>query len=432
MREFNEGHLFDEIRDLSNILSEDELVGVMGDLRVAMSHFEREALEHLQYRQLIYSQFNDRLQEQEDTDGNRGAISMMSRRRNSSKKGHNQQLAHDLNEGLRQAAEADADRLDGAASTVFKLELSYEVLMDREAVLVLSETGAYAALEALDEIKLNQAKLFAHVVQLVANRAQARHRACPGDTIQYGDFLHEGLIELLTYVTRFYPGTLEDDEAAAKVFPKFIYNSLDGLLRKFEAKNSRSVKVPRNVLDRWRPVREALDDAPNASMGDLASLATKKLYEKRQLSTGNKLSRTEAYTEDEVYTLIQVAQPVMSLNEPESGSEESDFDLEKFDSLPSAEPLPDEAVDRAQTKPLLIELLKEYCGPDMDMYLALLLKTGLHDGNVLTLNATCDAFHKFLGRTLSRSKLAEYEKGFHQSVSKNTEAKAQHEVYSGR
>jgi hypothetical protein len=341
-------------------------------------------------------------------------------------------LAHDIDKGLRQAADADMNRLPEAAATMFKLELSYEILMHKEALLVLSECGAYKALAALDGVKLNQAKLFAHVVQLVANRAQARHRACPGDTIQYGDFLHEGLIELLTYVTRFSPERYRSDAQAAKAFPKFIYNSLDGLLRKYENKNSRSVKIPRTVVDRWRSVREALDDAPNASMGDLAALATKKLYEKRQLSTGNKLTRAEAYTEDEVYMLIQVAQPVMSLNETESANEETEFDLEKFDSLPSGDPLPDEVVDKAQTKPLLIDLLKEYCGPDMDMYLALLLKTGLRDGNVLTLNAACEAFQKELGRTLPRSKLVGYEKGFHQSVAKSAAARAQHEVYSGR
>jgi hypothetical protein len=356
----------------------------------------------------------------------------MSRRRNTSIKGLNQQLAYDIDKNLRMAADVDNDRLEGAAEAILKSELSYDILMDKEALLILSECAAFKALERLDDIKLNHAKLFAHVVQLVASLAQARHRACPGDTLQYGDFLHEGLIELLTYVTRFYPGRYATNMEAATAFPKFIYNSLDGLLRKFEAKNSRSVKLPRTIVDRWRPVREALDDAPYASMGDLAALATKKLYEKRQLSTGNKLIRTEVYTEEEVYLLIQAAQPVMSLNEPETASDLSDFDLEKFDALPSDAPLPDEVVDKAQTTPLLMGLLRDYCGSDMDMYLALILKTGLRDGTPLTLNEACAAFQHELGKPLSRSKLNEYEKGFHQSVAKNAAAKAQHEVYSGR
>jgi hypothetical protein len=432
---YGEEHFYSEVAELATDLSREERETLMGYLRDALVTYEEAALGNLKFRSAIYAVFNARRQTQLNT-GRGGASSKLSRKRNSAVTGLNQQLGTMVEADLRNANTRDFNKEDGATEILLGTQFNYEkLLMTEYLVDVLRKNNVTEALDALAEARGHQTKLHLSVLKMAAAAARERKNGAPGDTIEYGDFLHEAYMVTVEATRLFDPTRYPTDCEAAAVFTKYIYRTLRGGLSHYEVENSRIVKVPRTRVDRWRAVGEAQSRMPTSSYFELAKLATIILCERREASTGRrKIPQSEAYTEAEVFELVQLTQSSISLHEPESLKDgESDYSVEVGDLIINEDPLPDQQVDLNSTHDSLVTLLKDNCW-DNDQYLSLMIRYGLRDdSDWVSLSRASRMFEEQTGRKLSKSRLAEYERDFQARVRKNpTQAKEILEVFNGR
>lgn len=414
-----EDHCYKAVSKLSTPLSNEERVEVMTKLRHALHLYEGMILNSPDAREVIYRMYNEKVKMGH-------AISRLSRGFNMSKKGTNKLLARIVEDTMKSAFVAETEYPNTAPFLLRGLELSYDLLLHPEVTAAANSTCS--AGEVADRIEKLQDRLFRSVVKLASDIAVKKSRRTSGDVIAYEDMLHEAVLAARSGVKAYRPNdgysTAEDSAAA---FTTFIHVWVNGSLSKFESENSRTVKLPRTVIDRWVPVGEALGTLEGGSYEDVAKLATKILHDKRQRSRNKKLGRSEVYTAEEVFELIIAVQETASLDLEFHADDTGAVRLSLSDLIRSEDPNPDDAVDTARLNRSITMLFQEYCTPDQ--FLLMSLRWGM--GEVRGMKETADLFENHTGRRVTKSKIASIERLLFQKLKHDPRAKELFEVING-
>ena len=241
--------------------------------------------------------------------------------------------------------------------------------------------------------------LFESVIKLATHLGKKTYATLSGDVVAQSDLIHEAIMAAKEAVETYQP---RDD---GKTFTSFINNWVSGTLSKYVNENTRTVAVPRTLIDRYRPVREAIERLGTTDVEPVARMATKILHDKRQNSRGTKLKPNEVYTPEEVFELNQIMQDTASLN-AEVNTERIDDPTTLGERLISEEPSQEEQHDVRSIPRSIMRVVYDYTTPQE--YTLMELRWGM--GKVMGLKQAAELYRRKTGYPMNKGKLAEVER----------------------
>jgi hypothetical protein len=412
---------YQAVAELHVPMSQQERWSTIRDLSRALRDFESKALTIKSVRKVIYQMYNDKV-----AAGH--TLSKFSRDFDMSKKGQNRVLAEQIERGIMTAHDYDTNRIGVTnipQQTLESLNLSYDVLLSHEVHNALARAAmvdnvtATQALRCRETIQQCHEMLFYGVVKMASELALKRSRKAAGDVLTYADFLHQAMLAARDGVRSYQPGKYTKQDMA-KAFTTYIHNWVSGSLSKFETENSRTVKLPRVVVDRWVPVGEAVTQLDGGTYEDIAKLATKILHDKRQKSKGTKLASDEVYTAKEVFHLMTTVQDVASLDMEVVDWKQNDAGtLQIVDLMQAKDPLQDAQMDSSRLNEQVLELFREYCTEDQ--LLVMTIRWAM--GEVRGMQETASMFESMTNRKMTKSKISAIEKNIFQKLKDDPRAR---------
>lgn len=262
--------------------------------------------------------------------------------------------------------------------------------------LAEADPQAQRALRLLRGIERRRDRLVRSVYKMAAMLASRTARQIPHDVLDAEDLFQEALVA--AYESVF---TLPDSTK----WSTYVYYRLERILAKHVHEQQATVGIPRSLIDRWRPVQEALDTLAEEGWDyeGLAELANQINAERKLQSVGRALEEREFYTPDEVEMLIfwTDGQEVSLHRTTPDGSELSAL-LPDTESA-SPEDLLEEQQARASIQTIIRELLTE------EEWRVLSLRWGLGTEEPYSLEETARIYAKATGGSVSRLRLAEIE-----------------------
>lgn len=407
------------IDELHEPLSVERRLRVVDTLDMAMRAFEIIILTRQDVRTAIYEMQNDKV--------NTGhAVSRMSRSFDMKVKGASQALSTEVSVGLNKAADIEDVDEFLAIEILRDLKLDFYEVFDHESIRVLWEDDA-AARNLWGNIEQCRTTLRSSVVALASNRAATRAKYTSGDVIMYEDLVMIALEGVWDAVEKFDPTKLGVQESA-NTFTTFVTTRVNGALSNYESENSRTVRVPRTILNRFGPLKTALDELGDADHKDLAAYATKALYEKRG---GVPVPRAEAYTEEEVFELTKATQDFVSLNvEVETVSDNPSDELSLTDLVICDLPLPDQQADLNLQRERMERLIERTLSDPKD---ALLMKLRYClDNQTMTYEDVSELVERQAGEKFSKTYIQRLDAELKDKLSRDKGAREIMEVYDGR
>lgn len=363
-------------------------------LSLARQYYENQILQRREVRVAIYNMFNERY--------SKGlSLAYMSRFFNMSRPGINTQSSQTIRKNLFKALEAD--KLCNpkiAMDCLKKAELRHIVLYHPDIIKLLHELDEKLALTYLNNIHQIHDILFKNMFRLVARSAKTCCAHLAGDVITYEDAFNQGIIAAKEGVHNFKPKLVDNGE-----YNGYMQKLITAEISKFIAENTRVVSLPRNhrTIDRYGPVKEALEELGYADFATVALLANQKNHDRKLKSRGRKLQRSELYTEDEVAKLVSYFQPILSLDN-ETSPHPGETPQALGDRVPNNQLLQDELYDKVHNTDVLFNVLSEYCGDTME-FQVIVIRWGLLSGTRIGLNDTAIAFTKETGVRMNKGKV---------------------------
>ena len=363
-------------------------------LSLARKYYENQVLNIAQVRRIIYVMFNDRY--------SKGlSLAYMSRFFNMSRQGENTKYSTHIRQCLFKALEAD--RLCNptiAAESLKRAELRHIILYHPKIIEHLNKTESKLALTYLNNINQIHDVLFKNLFRMIASTAKICCKHLSGDVITYEDAFNQGVIAAKEGVHNFKPKMTDEGE-----YNGYMREVIRSEISKFIAENSRVVSLPRNsrTIDRYGPVKEAIDELGYADFETVALLANKKNHDRKIISRGRKLSRDELYTADEVSKLVSYFQPILSLD-TEMAPHAGETPQVLADRIPNNQLLQDDMYDKLHNTDILLNVLSEYCGDTME-FQVLVIRWGLLSGKRIGLVDTAIAFTKETGLPMNKGKV---------------------------
>lgn len=214
---------------------------------------------------------------------------------NSSKRGWNkkvsQRLDHYMSEARRELA---AGYWRSAIKSIKKARVHPKLFFTaqmRRIVTANSEIPeAREALAILNEIEGYRLQLLYSVMKLASDAAKRGIKLLSGEVVSYNDILQIALIAA-------YEATLAGwDSSVGARWSSYVYEKCKNVITKFIAEHTRTISLPRTVLERYKPIREAREKlGEEMGYAELAAEANKQLK-------GN------FYTPEEVESLVVAVQ----------------------------------------------------------------------------------------------------------------------------
>jgi len=379
------------VAELSRSMSEKDLTSILSMLKRQVASYEAVVLLNKPVRQYIYALYNDKIHTGH-------AITKLSRTVNQSKKGSTKKLALEIEQRVK-AAHAAEPVAQTAAAHLQGVQLDYGILLSPE-VLELAESGDsvldpsfhYGIIEGLWD------ELYAATIKLAGKVAKEQTAPLSGDVVQYEDLFQQAAgIELRRAIERYVPLDLEHP---VRAFVSYVTNTTRYNVSHYVAEQSRTVPIPRYMIDRYRPVLQAIEEG-FLDYTDLANRSTQIVYEKR---APRKLKPSELYTADEVYRLMAVMQECDSLD-AEVAVDESGQPATLADRIEDPKPDPEQVHDAKHSGRKLMEIVSDYC--DSEEYTIMELRWGM--GKVVGLKDTADRYRETVGRAMNKTKVAAIE-----------------------
>jgi hypothetical protein len=377
-------------------LSSAERNNLVERLTISRDHYEREVLKLAEVRKIIYRMFEEKY-----NDGT--SIAVLSRHYNASLAGQNTQISMHIKRCLFKALEAD--RLKNpklATKYLTEAELRHLVIYHKDVEnYLVSTNGVQLSLNFLNNIKKIHNLLFRNLYKLVANTVSKHYSSVHGDIIMYDDVFHEGIIAAKEGIHKFKPSN--------DVLNQY-YNYMLKLVRaevgKYISENSRVVALPRNsqTIDRYGPIKEALEQVGYSDFDKVALLANKINHDRKMASRGRKLRRDELYTADEVHKLVSCFQGVLSLDLELEPADLSDSGGLLGDKIPSDNILQDETYDKIHNTDVVLNVLSEYCNNTQEFQL-MVIRWGLISGKKTGLQETADAYRNEFRKPMNKGKV---------------------------
>ena len=413
------------VDELHQELTSEERELTVAVLGTSMESYQDSILNLYPVRQAVYEMHNEKVRTNH-------AVSRMSRNFDMKITGKSQAISTALSAILLKAHESEAgNEFDEPADLLIEAELSFEtVLMSPEVRDVLHELDHSQSLKLLVQVESLRDRLVHSAVALAASRAAKRAANTAGDIIMYEDMVMVSLEGLMKAVAKFNPLQFDTPADAAQAFTTFITLTINGALANYESDNSRTVKIPRTTLDRFAPLKSAIEElGESAPLSDLAAYATRALFHRR--GGEEMLSRDAAYTEEEVFELIKDTQDFVSLNvEVETVSDDPSDALSVSDQLVDDRPLPDEQADLNLQRGRMEVLIDKHIRGAED---ALLMKLRYClDSTILTCGEVSEIMLERGGKDVAKTYINKVDTELQDKLSRDPSARQVLEVFDGR
>jgi len=393
--------IFESIGKLQIDLSQEERAALTTQLRQALGDYEKRVLDLYEVRHYIYEQYNQRKAEAR-------TVATLSQRFNMSIRGRNKEINEDVNTNIKQAFQAERiDDSQAAAYYLRKIQLRYTLLHGKKVKEICAHQerkslNAQRALVQLDLVEHLRDQLFCSVIKMAAELAGKHRRPLKGSVTHKSDLIQEAILAAKHYVAMYQP---TDDGVT---FTSYMYNSINYHLSRYLNENTRTVALPRTIIDQYRPVAYAIDKIGMTNIIDLALMSTQILHDLKQRSTGRKLNRDEAYTPDEVAKLLTYVQTSAAID-VEMGAPSMDEGRTSFigaTELPDRAPLQDEKHDEVNGMRLIMGVLSDYCD-GTEEYKLMEVRWG--QNRVRGLKTTAEVYRRTTGKPMNKGKVAEIE-----------------------
>jgi DNA-directed RNA polymerase sigma subunit (sigma70/sigma32) len=175
-------------------------------------------------------------------------------------------------------------------------------------VKILEEQCAERALGLLEEIRIRRETLVKGVLKMVTNQAvkQTQYQL-KGDVTTVGDAQQHGLMAAYRQ-TLFYDPDKSTQEGKPVKFSSYCWFFVEREINHFLAMTTRTVSVPRTTLDRYRTIRNVMDEYEISDPYKVALLCNKSVVRSR-----GKIKPREIFTEEEVDKVLQTIDPATRL-----------------------------------------------------------------------------------------------------------------------
>jgi DNA-directed RNA polymerase sigma subunit (sigma70/sigma32) len=234
-------------------------------------------------------------------------VSKMGRDYNSAKAGHNKLVRKRINETFRAARLLESQGFIEQGALLFKEINLHPTFLITNDHLPMLEQHSRDALVKIDAISNLRDQLVKGVMKVAAELAYIRFKQTSGEVIDYSDLVQEALKSA-------YEGTLIYTSAAEARWSTFAFSRMKGVVGKYVAENSRTVSLPRSLLDKYVPIQMAIRKIGSSDFGDVALLASKINAERKEKSSGRKLDPSEIYTPEDVEWFLRHVNDWMSLD----------------------------------------------------------------------------------------------------------------------
>lgn len=298
-----------------------EQVRIGREIQQLLHDYVYEALHTDEIRQYVYTLYQDRryatrmsLKPQ--------SISKLSRNYNSSQRGKNAKVAAHVIKYLGRATEIEGEQAtlinkwdsdlqrDSVFGLILKADLSPELWTSPEIEAILKEKGPKKALDMLEDIRVRRETLVKGVLKMVTDQAvkQTKHQL-KGDVTTIGDAQQHGLMAAYRQTLFYDPGKATQKRKVAK-FSSYCWFFVEREINHFLATTTRTVSVPRTTLDRYRTIRDTMDQYEITDPHKVALLCNRAVVQAR-----GKIKRREIFTEREVDKVLQTIDPsTISMN----------------------------------------------------------------------------------------------------------------------
>jgi len=392
--------IFKSVGELHEELSFVDRITMIEQLRKATERYEQEVLNVYDVRVYLYRLYNKKMED------NKSRASL-SRNFNMSIRNHNKNLEVIVDGLMREAFTADVEgRQHDAIEALRGVELRHSILYDEKLIgmsTLYPDPHLEAARVQLEWIQKYRNSLFRSIVKMAVDLARKHRRPLTGEVVAESDLIQEAVLAAQHHVNLYQPID------GGITFTSYMYRAIDHHLSHYVNENTRTVALPRTIIDRYRPVYQAIEQVGSASLERIAQQATKNLYELKQQSSGRKLDREEAYTSEEVHDLMTYTQESLSLHDenwaslPFSSITSQANLINIIDSTPSQE----EKMDKADVMGQLMEIISE-CTSNPEEYTIMELRWGT--GEVRGLKMTATIYKNTTGRPMNKGKVAEIER----------------------
>jgi DNA-directed RNA polymerase sigma subunit (sigma70/sigma32) len=263
----------------------------------------------------------------------------------------------------------ELDKNTAAALAFKKVNIHPVFLMSDEHLEVL-DLQTPEALKIIEEIEKTREILVKSVLKSAASVAHTRFKMLSGEVVDFSDLLQEALLEA-------FEATLVFDIKNKKVkWPTFVYQRMFNSLGKYISENSRTVPLPRTLLDQYAPIQKAILKVGLSDYEALAEEATRINAKSKMDTKGRKLKPREIYTPKKVEYFLSKVNDWMSLDITVNENAEENREVSLIDTLSVDGYEAEVSSEREMCRRSLQKLLSEYFG---DEYPVLALRWGLDD-----------------------------------------------------
>jgi DNA-directed RNA polymerase sigma subunit (sigma70/sigma32) len=235
-------------------------------------------------------------------------VSKMGKDYNSSKSGHNKQVRKRVNDAFKMARYhiEFCDEEDVSANIFVNVNLHPAFLVTNNHIPIL-DVHTDEVKELI--VKLDSLRILLTRSVMKAASEIAHHKFGPlvGEIIDLSDLIQEARISA-------FEGTLIFDMNRDTKWSTFAYSRMKNEVGKYVAENSRTVALPRTILDQFIPVQEAIDQVGVTDYEKIALLANQINADRKMRSSGRKLRAKEIYTPEKVEWFLQNVTEWMSLD----------------------------------------------------------------------------------------------------------------------
>jgi DNA-directed RNA polymerase sigma subunit (sigma70/sigma32) len=291
------------------------------ELLALLKDYAYEALHTNEIREYIYDMYLDRRYAGR-LNKKPKSIAKMGRNYNSSQRGKNVAVVAHIVRHMDKAVEIESEQAtlvagwesDLVRDSVFGLiigaELSPELWTSPAIVKILEEQCAERALGLLEEIRIRRETLVKGVLKMVTNQAvKQTQQQLKGDVTTVGDAQQHGLMAAYRQ-TLFYDPDKSTQEGKPVKFSSYCWFFVEREINHFLAMTTRTVSVPRTTLDRYRTIRNVMDEYEISDPYKVALLCNKSVVRSR-----GKIKPREIFTEEEVDKVLQTIDPAtISMN----------------------------------------------------------------------------------------------------------------------
>jgi DNA-directed RNA polymerase sigma subunit (sigma70/sigma32) len=334
---------------------------------------------------------------------NTANVSKMARDYNSSIPGHNQKVRQRISDAFKAARQfSEAGRDDIGAHIFSKANVHPMFMITNKHHQILDKQTAEVH-DLIAQLNRIQTTLVRGVMRLASELAHKKFHQLSGEIVDLSDLIQEAL-------TSAYAGALIFDSDRDTKWSSFAWARMTSVMGKYAAEKSRTVPLPRTLLDQYLPVQRAIEELGVVDCNTLAIRANAINSEKKEKSTGRKLRAVEIISPEKVEEYLQQVTEWTSLDMTVNETSEDNREVPLTEILSTRRLDTEIWLEREMVYKKLVENLRGITTDEEWEILEVRWGLGADDVEALDYNRTLDVYKaKYPDRKLHRAKVKEIE-----------------------